>query len=107
MPLPVWIALAFLLLAATAGAIYVFLRARSFMRIAKSVSNEMDGAVHYLERSVDELSLKMKTAENATPRLEASVERLRRSVARLMVLRTAVQESLEPLAWLAAVYPRK
>ena len=40
----------------------------------------MDGAVRNLERSVDELNAKMAAAEDATPRLEASFERLRRSV---------------------------
>src|SRR5262245_16405467 len=106
MPLSVWIALIFLLLATTVGAVYVFLHARRFFRTAKSVSAEMDGAVRHLERGVDLLNANMEKAESATPRLEASVTRLRRSVARLVVLRAALQESLEPFAWLAAVYPR-
>jgi uncharacterized protein YaaN involved in tellurite resistance len=87
--------------------VFVFFRARVFFRTAKTVSAEMDGAVRHLERSVDELNTKVAAAENATPRVEASFERLRQSVARLTVLRTALQESLEPFAWLAAVYPRK
>jgi hypothetical protein len=49
----------------------------------------------------------MESSGSATPRLEGSVERLRRSVARLAVLRAALQDSLDSLAWLTAVYPRK
>jgi hypothetical protein len=107
MPLHVWIALAFVIVATVAGAIFVFFRARVFLRTAKVVSAEMDGAVSHLERSVDVLNAKLAAAEAAAPRLDASVARLRRSVARLTVLRAALQESLEPFARLAAVYPRK
>ena len=97
----------FLLFVSTAGAVYVFLHARRFLRNLKIVSATMDAPVRDLERSVDRLSEKMESAESGMPRLEASVERLRRSVARLAVLRTALQDSLDSFAWLAAVYPRK
>ena len=97
----------FLLLASTAGAVYVFLHARRFFRDVKSVRAVMDGPMRDLERSVERLSTKMESTESAAPRLEASVERLRRSVARLAVLRTALQDSLDSFAWLTAVYPRK
>ena len=97
----------FLLLAATGGAIYVFLNVRQFLRDVKSVSATMDGSVRDLEQSVERLSANMQSPETAAPRLEASVERLRRSVARLTVLRTALQDSLASFAWLTAVYPRK
>jgi uncharacterized protein YlxW (UPF0749 family) len=99
--------LIFLLLASTAGAVYVFLHVRRFLRSMKSVSATMDGPVRDLERSVERLSEKMESAESAAPRLEASVERLQRSVARLAVLRSALQDSLDSFAWLTAVYPRK
>jgi sigma54-dependent transcription regulator len=99
--------LIFLLLASTAGAIYVFLHARRFFREMKSVSAAMDGPVRDLEQSVERLSTKMESAEAGAPRLEASVKRLRRSVARLAVLRAALQDSLDSFAWLTAVYPRK
>ena len=107
MLLAVWLSLAFVLVVAATGAIFVFLRARSFLRTAKVASEEMEDPVRHLERSVDLLNAKMAAAENAAPRLDASVARLRKSVARLTVLQTALQESLEPFAWLAAVYPRK
>ena len=86
---------------------YVFLHARRFLRDVKSVRATMDGPVRDLERSVDQLNAKMASAESATPRLEASVTQLRRSLARLAVLRAALQDSLDSFAWLTAVYPRK
>ena len=67
----------------------------------------MDGPVRDLERSVDRLNTSMEAAESSPPRLEASVTQLRRSVARLVVLRAALQDSLDSFAWLTAVYPRK
>jgi hypothetical protein len=97
----------FLLLALTAGAVHVFLRARRFLRDVKIVSATMDGPVRDLERSMDRLSASMEATEAATPRLEASVTRLKRSVARLAVLRAALQDSVDSFAWLTALYPRK
>ena len=101
------ISLIFLLLSSTAGALYVFLHVRRFLREMKSVRAGMDGPMRDLELSVERLSAKMESAESGAPRLEASVERLRRSVARLTVLRTALQDSIDSFAWLTAVYPRK
>jgi methyl-accepting chemotaxis protein len=99
--------LIFLLLATAAGAVYVFLHVRHFLREMKSVRAAMDGPVQELEQSAQRLSTKMESAEAAAPKLEASVERLRRSVARLTVLRTALQDSIDSFSWLTAVYPRK
>jgi ABC-type transporter Mla subunit MlaD len=99
--------LIFLLLSTAAGAVYVFVHVRRFLRDVKSVSATIDGPVRDLEQSVERLSEKMESAESAAPRLEASVARLQRSVARLAVLRAALQDSLDSFAWLTAVYPRK
>jgi ABC-type transporter Mla subunit MlaD len=93
--------------ATVAGALYVFVHVRRFLRDLKGVSATIDGPVRDLEQSVDRLSQKMESTESAAPRLEASVARLQRSVARLSVLRAALQDSLDSFAWLTAVYPRK
>jgi hypothetical protein len=85
----------------------VFLRARRFLRDVKIVSATMDGPMRDLERSIDRLSTSMEATESAAPGLEASVTRLKRSVARLAVLRAALQDSVDSFAWLTAVYPRK
>jgi hypothetical protein len=85
----------------------VFLRARRFLRDVKIVSATMDGPLRDLERSMERLCASMEATESATPRLEASVTQVKRSVARLAVLRAALQDSVDSFAWLTAVYPRK
>ena len=107
MPLPVWIALIFLLAMTIVGPIYVFFRARKFLRVARSASGEFDGPVRRLEASVDVLSARAERAEARSRKLEETIARLRRSLARLDVLRTALQEVNETFSGLAAVYPRK
>jgi|SRR5690349_18794187 sigma54-dependent transcription regulator len=107
MPLPVWIALVLLLVAAIVGPIYVFFRARRFLRIARIVSADFDGPVRRLEASVELLSAKAEGAEARSAKLEERVARLRRSLARLEVLRGALQEVSETFNEFAAVYPRK
>ena len=90
-----------------AGAVYVFLHVRRFLGDVKSVSAAMQGSVRDLEQSVERLSGRMESAGSAAPKVGASVERLQRSAARLAVLRTALQDSLDSFALLTAVYPRK
>ena len=107
MPLPVLVALILLLAALVAGPIYVFVRARRFVRIARIASAEFDGPMRRLEAATELLSAKAEDAEARSQKLEASIARLRRSLARLDVLRFALQEVGETLNGLAAVYPRK
>jgi len=107
MPLLVWIPLALLLLALTAGSVYVFLRVRTFLRTAKIVGTQLDGTLRDLTASADRLSANMEEFNAAVPRLEASIERLERSLARVAVLQAAVQDARESLGRLTAVYPRK
>jgi hypothetical protein len=107
MLLLVWILLALLLLALTAGSVYVFLRARAFLRTAKSVGAQLDGRLREVTASADRLSANMEEFNAALPRLEASVEQLERSLARAAVLQAAVQDARESIGRLTAVYPRK
>ena len=107
MPPTVWIPLALLVLVTIAGAIHVFFRARTFRRIARSASVEMDEPMRRLERSVEVLTVKMEASEGRTEKLEASVARLQRSLARLGVLRAAIKETADSFNRLTAVYPRK
>jgi hypothetical protein len=107
MPLPVWIALAVLVIATVAGAIHVFLRARAFMRTFRSFSGDMDRTMERLTVSLDELERNSQGLGASTPRLEASLARLRVSLSRGAVLQAAVQDVLGSVARLTAVYPRK
>jgi uncharacterized membrane protein len=101
------IALSVLLLASTAGAIYVFLRLRRSWRDFKSFGSALEGSIQQLTTSVERLSRDMEAFASATPRLEESTERLQHSLARAAVLRAAVQDARNSLGRLTAVYPRK
>jgi hypothetical protein len=103
----VWIGLFVLLLALTAGAVHVFLRARSFWRTFKSFSPAMDGTVRQLTISTDRLDASVDAFGAAAPRLDASLERLRGSLARAAVLSAAVQDVRDSFGRLTAFYPRK
>jgi hypothetical protein len=107
MPSLFWIALFVLLFASTAGAVYVFLRARLLWRSLKIFGPVVDGTVDRLNESLDRLSASTEAYEAGTPKLEASLERLRRSRARLEVLRAAIQDVLDAFGRVTAVYPRK
>jgi hypothetical protein len=50
---------------------------------------------------------KSATLGSDLPRLEAKAARLRADLARLAVLRQAVQDARDSFAWILAVYPRK
>jgi hypothetical protein len=107
MPLPFWIALFVLLFSLTAGLVYVFLRLRAFWRAFKIFGSAVDGAVLELTGSLERLAESAKGFGSEKPKLDASVERLRRSLARAAVLRAAVQDAQDAFGRLTAVYPRK
>ena len=106
MPVAFWIALAVLVAAAAIGAVYVFLRARAFMRVFKVFSADMDEVVRRLNRQLERLDHESASLERHQARLEASVARLKVSVARLNALRGAVQEVQDSVNRLKAYYPR-
>jgi hypothetical protein len=107
MPSPVWIALFLLLLATTVGSVYVFLRFRRFWRTFKSFVSALDGTFQSLSRSLEQLSGNAEAFGSETPKIEASLKQLRRSLARAAVLRAAVQDAQDAVGRLTAVYPRK
>ena len=107
MPLPVWIALFVVLLALTAGSVYVFLRVRSLWRAFKSFSSALDGTVRDLTGALEGLARNAEAFGSDTPKLQASVERLQHSLARLAVLQAALDDARDAFGRLTAVYPRK
>jgi hypothetical protein len=107
MPLLVWIALLVLLFALTAGSVHVFLRTRRFWRTLKNLGPALDGDMRDLTGSLERLASSAEAMRGGTPQLDLSLERLRRSLARLAVLRAAVQDARDSFGRLAAVYPRK
>ena len=107
MPLLVWIGLLVLLFASTAGVVHVFLRARLAWRTLRSFGPALDGTVRDLTQSLDRLAGNAQSMGSGKPQLDASVKRLERSLARLQVLRAAVDEARDSVQRLTAVYPRK
>ncbi len=107
MPLLFWIALFVLLFALTAGLVYVFLRVRAFWRAFKIFGSAVDGAVLELTGSLERLAESAEGFGSEKPKLDASLERLRRSLARAAVLRAAAQDAQDAFGRLTAVYPRK
>ena len=77
MPLPVWIALAVLVIATVAGAIHLFLRGRTFLRTFKSFGGEMDRTTERLTLALEQLEHNSQELGSSTPKLEASIARLR------------------------------
>ena len=107
MPSLFWISLFVLLLSLTAGSLYLFLRARNLWRTFKTFETALDAVVRELTSSLERLSVNAGAFGSQSPKLEASIERLRRSLARAAVLRAAVQDAQEAFGRLTAVYPRK
>ncbi len=107
MPSFFWIALFVLLLSLTAGSVYLFLRALKLWRTLKIFGSALDGVVRELTGSLERLSGSAEAFGSGTPKLQASLERLRHSLARGAVLRAAVDDVRDAFGRLAAVYPRK
>ena len=106
MPPLLWIALLVLLLSSTAGAVYVFLRARAFW-LTKSFGPAVDVTVGPLNASLERFTANAEAFGSDTPKLDAALARLRRSLARAAVLRAAVQDVQDTFSRLTADYPRK
>jgi len=107
MPLPVWIALLAVLVSLTAGATYVFLRLLRLWRTLKRFNSALEPVAEELNGSLERLAANSEAFGSDAPRLEASLGRLRRSLARAAVLGAAVDDARDTFGRLAAVYPRK
>ena len=107
MPLPFWLALAFLLVSTTFAAFHVFRNVREVSRTFKIFGPALEGTTDELNRSLETLSRNSEEMGSSMPRLETSLARLRTSVARASILAAAVQDARDSLRRLVAVYPRK
>jgi ABC-type transporter Mla subunit MlaD len=107
MPIPVWIALAVLLVLTTVGAFHLFHRARALFRTLSSFGEAADETMGALTQSLDALERSSEEFNSSQPKLEASIARLKRSLAQASVLLAAAQDVRASVSRLAAVYPRK
>jgi hypothetical protein len=107
MPLSVWIALLAVVISLTAGATYVFLRFLRFWRALKHFNETLEPVVESLNGPLERLAANSEAFGSDAPRLEASLERLRRSIARAAVLGAALNDARDAFGRLTALYPRK
>jgi hypothetical protein len=93
-------------LAGSAALAYLVVRAltgwRTFKRLRRGIGRELGKLADLGEATADKLGTATDTAE-----LESSVTRLRVDLARLAVLRAALDEAQDTFRRFAVVYPRK
>jgi hypothetical protein len=107
MPLYVWLALLVVVLASVAGIALLVTRALSLWRTFKAFGRAVDETLRGVESALGRFTDKSATLGSDLPRLEAHVARLRADLARLTVLRSAVQDARDAFGRILAVYPRK
>ena len=102
----VYAALTVAVLAVVAAAVFVCVRSlqawRDFKRFRRQLGRELDQLADAGERTA-------AAAERATgsAELTASADRLRRSLTRLAILRSAIDEATGTVTRFTALYPRK
>ncbi len=103
----VWVSLAVAVVLPAVGVVVVVRRTialwRDLKRAARGLAEGLDGVGTRLERA----SAAAEGLDAVTARAEPSLERLRVSLARFAVLRSAAQDVQDSVGRVAAVYPRK
>ena len=107
MPLPVWLCLAFLILVTTTSLISIFRAGLRLWRTFRSFGKAVDGTVAEMTASAERLAAAAAALGSDVPRLDAARERLRVTLARYAVLRTAVNDVQVAIAGVTTFYPRK
>jgi hypothetical protein len=102
-----WFALAGAVVIVIASAIYTTRKGLETFRAFKAVSGAVTGEVARIELASGEIERHLAFAAESTTRLEAELEQLRRSRARLNVLTSAIDEVRASIERVTAVYPRK
>ena len=75
---------------------------RALKRLRRHTAKELDRLAHLAEQTTEKAA-----AAAETTRIEESVGRLRLTLARFAVLRSAIDEATDALSRFTAVYPRK
>jgi hypothetical protein len=102
----VWAALAVAVLAPCGAGAFLGVRGLELWRRFTTVKRETVGALASLEESANTVAEKAERT-GQSPELERSVARLRASVRRLNILRSALEDATGALGRVTAVYPRK
>ena len=107
MPIGVWLSLAFLIVVSTLSLVSLFRAGIRLWRTFRSFGRQVDDTMAAVAASAERLASSSAGAGVDAPRLATANERLRVTLARLGVLRAAVQDVQHSLAAVAAYYPRK
>jgi hypothetical protein len=102
-----WASLGFAIVLPTIGVVIVFRRGLALWRDLKRAGRAFGAALDDVGRKLERMSTSAEGIGDVTARAEPGVERLRLSLARLAVLRTALRDVQGSLGRLTAVYPRK
>jgi cell shape-determining protein MreC len=102
-----WLALAVALVVVIASAIFTTRKGLETFRAFKILGSTVTSEVERIERVSGEIERHLTLAAESASRLDAELEQLRRSRARLNVLTSAIDEVRASLDRVTAVYPRK
>jgi hypothetical protein len=103
----IWGALIVVALAGTAALVLFALRTRQAWRDARDTPRDVLSRLDEFSRQAEAVAEKVAAASDTTGELEASVERLRVSLAQLAVLRAALDEATGTVGRVAAYLPTK
>ena len=102
-----WLALTIALVLTVASAIFVTLRGLEAFRAFKQLGRNVGGELDRIATASGEIERHLALAAESGTQLDASLERLRASRARLNVLTSALADVRAAVGRLTAVYPRK
>lgn len=102
-----WLALAVAIVSVVASAIFVTLKGLEAFRAFKAVSAAVTGELERIERASGEIERHLALAAESGSRLDSELSQLRRSRARLNVLRSAIDDVRASVGRVTSVYPRK
>jgi hypothetical protein len=102
-----WLALAVALVVTVASIVYATLKGLEAFRGAKRVGGAVSSEVERIEQASAQIERHLALAAESGSQLDAKLAQLRRSQARLNVLRSAIDEVRDSVGRVTAVYPRK
>ena len=102
-----WLSLAIAAVVIAVSAVYSTRKGLEAFRGFKRLGNAVSSEVERIEQVSGEIERHLNLATESGSRLEAKLAQLRRSRARLNVLRSAIDEVRASLGRVTAVYPRK
>ena len=102
-----WLSLAVAVVLPAIGMVVLFRRGLALWRDLRRVGGAFVAALDDVGRKLEGMSAAAEGLGDVTARAEPPVDRLRVSLARLAVLRSAIRDVQDSVGRVTAVYPRK